>query len=455
MRTIAVGLVLVAAACVAATAAQHASPATLSCSPAPCTLSPTLASEGSGFVTDTPIAATPMDGSLLLGSVDFNCTGGSNVGEHLSTNGGSTWSRVDCMPDLRQGKRNYAAVDEPSVGYDAKGDAYVSGVFSDATGNYGLVAVQKSAGGVHWAEPAAALLSPGPTGPYLTHLAVDANSGSPRSGAVYVSGVMVSRGGADNQVLVSHSRDGGATWTEVAVDAVQSYPAQDNFTRLAIGRSGTAYATWLNCGARKGPSCPISNVMFSESTDGGNTWSAPEPIATVTLAPDGLPHTFERAYDYPSIAVDNSSGPYASSLYVVMYNWTGSYLKVITIRSTDGGKTWSEPLGLAPKSDTHDQFFPAISLNKDGLVGVSWLDRRNDPNDIDYQAFAAISYDGGQTFGPNWQLTTAFSNPKLGFNNWIGDYTGNTWVDNKFIAAWMDSSNGIDMQEMVGGVQLK
>jgi hypothetical protein len=90
-----------------------------------------------------------------------------------------------------------------------------------------------------------------------------------------------------------------------------------------------------------------------------------------------------------------------------------------------------------------------------GLVGVSWLDRRNDLANIDYQAFAAISTDGGLTF-PNTQLTKAFSNPdNTGTgNNWMGDYTGNTWAGGDFIAAWMDSINGIDMQEVIGGIRL-
>ena len=198
--------------------------------------------------------------------------------------------------------------------------------------------------------------------------------------------------------------------------------------------------------------------MFSESIDGGNTWSATRQIATVRMPPDGLPNTFERVYNYPSVAVDNSDGPYAGTVYVVMYTWTGSYLKVQLMRSTDGGTTWSKPVRLAPKSDTLDQFFPSISVSATGKVGVSWLDRRNDPNDVEYQAFAAISEDGGQSFGANWQLTTAFSNPKNNGtgDNWMGDYTGNTWKGgNVFIAAWMDSSNGVDMQEEVGGVRLK
>jgi hypothetical protein len=459
-------LTLAALACLAwagdgpANPPRSNSPGTPSCSPVPCVLPPTQASEGGGLVTDTPIAANPTNGlQLLLGSTDYNCTGGSNVGEHLSIDGGTTWTRVDCMPGIEEDKRGYTALGEPSVGYDAKGNAYAAGEYQDLSsrGTYGLVGLQESTNGSGWGSPVAAVLGPGQSYPAWTRLAVDANPRSPYAGALYISTVLFTDVGNDNQVFVSHSTQGGATWAQVPVDGVnKSSQAFDNYTRATVGASGTVYVTWLHCSDPQ--PCTSANIMFSESRDGGNTWSTPARVAGVQMpVSQSLPHTGERMYNYPSISVDNSDGPYAGSLYVVMYNWTGAYMRVIMIRSTDGGTTWSQPIHPAPDKYTHDQFFPAISVNKNGLVGVSWLDRRNDPNDIDYQAFAAISYDGGQTFGPNWQLTTAFSNPKNNGteNNWMGDYTGNTWVGDKFIAAWMDSSNGVDMQEVVGGVQLK
>jgi hypothetical protein len=197
-------------------------------------------------------------------------------------------------------------------------------------------------------------------------------------------------------------------------------------------------------------------MMFSKSADGGDTWSSPQLMTTVTMNWT-LPNTKgERVYNYPVIAVDNSSGAHGGNLYVAMYTWTGMYLRVQVIRSADGGNTWSTPVPPAPKTDTHDQFFPAISVSPTGKVGVSWLDRRNDPNNIEYQVFAALSNDGGKSFQPNWQLTKKFSNPDNNGtgNNWMGDYTGNTWAGGKFIAAWMDSSNGVDMQEVIGGIRL-
>ena len=443
--------------------AQKAPQTQLTCTPTPCVLPPTQASEGGGTVTDTPVVANPVNrDDLLLGSVDYNCGQESNVGFHLSTDGGSTWERVECMSAITNRQNNYLPLDEPSAGYDRNGNAFIAGLYFDEVegGVRGLMAVQKSADGIHWSKPVVALAHPGQTYPFETRLTVDTSPSSPWVNRLYFSGVVeLARG---TEVLVSHSADGGATWTQSALDPVQKYPQEDNFTRVAVGKDGTVYATWMHCKGKNGGDgsglCPTVHFMLSKSVDGGNTWSAPQRIATVKMPHFWLlPITKERVYNYPAIVADNSDGAHSGNLYVAMYTWTGAYLRVQVIRSTDGGTTWSQPVPLAPKSDTHDQFFPTISVSSTGKVGVSWLDRRNDPNDIDYQAFAAISTDGGQSFGTNWQLTTAFSDPKVNGtqNNWMGDYTGNAWTGDTFIAAWMDSSNGADMQEEVGGVRLK
>jgi len=162
------------------------------------------------------------------------------------------------------------------------------------------------------------------------------------------------------------------------------------------------------------------------------------------------------AQNTPAIAVDNSGGNNSGNLYITMYNWTGTFMQVQVVRSTDGGSTWSKPVPVAP-GVTHDQFLPWISVSPTGLVSASWLDRRNDPNNIDYQAYAGISSDGGLSFD-NVPLTTAFSNPNKGTANQgvIGDYTGNTWDGpNVFVAAWMDNSQSTKMEDFVGGIRLK
>ena len=425
------------------------------CSPAPCVLPPTQASEGGYEVADAPIVADPLDPAhLLLGSQDANCE--SDLGFFASSNGGSEWSRY--CPSQNIGP--YVPTGFPMVGYDRNGIAYIAAEYVHHTNaSFGLIGVQSSTDGINWSQPVTALKEG--EYPFYPWLTVDTNVSSPYINNLYISSVVFGDDGASNQLYVSHSKDGGATWQAVAVAPAQVYPEEDWYTSLTIGKGGTVYLTWMYCDAIGSGYCgskDIGYMAFSRSSDGGNTWSTPISMAKVMLLPGLLPNTNLPVTNIPVIGVDNSGGPYAGTLYAVLNNWTGTYLQVLAVRSTDGGNTWSKPVPVAPPSDTHDQFFPWLSVSSAGLVGVSWLDRRNDPANIDYQAFAAISSDGGQTF-PNVQLTKKFSNPNnngYSDNAWMGDYTGNTWDGpNYFIAAWMDSSNGVDMQDVVGGIRLK
>jgi len=389
----------------------------------------------------------------MLASADYNCYP-STPGFHLSRDGGATWNRVLCMPFVYAKNHAYVPLGEPWVGYDQHGTAYVSGSYFDNDGQgTGFDGVQKSRDGTHWTRPVVALGhagKPAPRGGFS--LAVDASLSSPWVNRAYVSGV-------DNRVLVSHSIDGGTTWKQVRVTPAHGYDHED-LTRMAIAKDGTVYLAWLHCPDHgPGQRCTdgTSFMVLSKSTDGGDTWSSPRVIAKPVYPPSILSNTkILEVSNWPAIAVDNSDGPHTGNLYVAIFSWAGTYMRVQMIRSSDGGKRWSNPVAVAPLSAIHDQFFPALSVGPKGLVGVSWLDRRNDPANHNYQPFAAISKDGGHSFQSNWQLTQAFSNPdNSGAFAWMGDYTGNTWAGNKFIAAWMDSSNGVDMQEVIGGIRLK
>ncbi|HTA23763.1 MAG TPA: sialidase family protein [Terriglobales bacterium] len=430
------------------TSLRDSGPDNLSCSPAPCVLPPTQASEGGHEVIEAPIVADPLNPlNLLLGSLDPNCPPPGGAGFHLSSDGGATWSRY-CMPLINDFHgRTYVPGGQPNVAYDRNGTAYIASGYGDSEGmGYTLVAVQKRLNGGNWTQPVIAL-GAGSLDPFYSWMAVDTGPQSPHVNSLYMSAIVLNEPQQNkNQVVVAHSYDGGQTWTGVKAVPVQTAPAGDLYTSTSVGKDGTVYVTWMYCNpcsSNKG------DMLFSKSNDGGNTWST--PVLMGTILQSEIPNSNVPVTNYPVIGVDNSNGPYAGSLYVVMYNWTGTFMQVQVLRSTDGGNTWSKPVPVAP-GITHDQFLPWLSVSPAGLVGVSWLDRRNDPKNVEYQAFAAISTDGGKSFQPNVQLTTAFSFPVLG----MGYYTGDAWDGpNYFVAAWMDDSNGVDMQEEVGGIRLK
>jgi hypothetical protein len=299
-------------------------------------------------------------------------------------------------------------------------------------------------------------------------LEIDTNPHSPYVNALYISATQLTNIESPNsEISVSHSTNGGQTWTTVAVDSEQIYPNIDQFSDLAIGEDGTVYLTWLRCTFTLSTDCGGTTATFemATSTDEGNTWTAPQPIFTTTLAPfvsgtfcgyGCLPNTKASVSNIPVLGIDKSTGPHNGNLYVVYYNWTGTYMQVLVATSIDSGNTWTHT-PVAPANDTHDQFFPWMSVSDAGVIGVSWLDRRNDPNNVNYEAFAAFSTNGGRSFGKNFDLSGKPSNPSNdGYGgHFLGDYSGNTWAGTKrFLVTYTDTTMGVG-QDFIAGVQGK
>jgi hypothetical protein len=431
----------------------------LTCSPTPCALPNKEASGGNGtnIVNEDPIAVNPTNNKQLLsGGNDYNCS--SLQGFYSSSNGGKTWKST-CMGSLSGDSGD----GDPGVGYDLNGNSYISGI--DTGSNTAIVFEKSSNNGTSWSAPAAAV-SPVFSGGLTDKdwLQIDDNASSPHANALYISVTQFDSSQTHTEISVSHSDNGGSTWTTKVVDTEQSSPNIDQFSDLAVGKDGTVYVSWMRCTAN-GPTgdCGGTTATFwiSKSTNGGNTWSTPSQIGSAALAPDncgcyygGLPNTNERVSDIPAIGIDNSTGSHHGNLYAVLYNWTGTHMEVEVTTSTNGGTSWGTPVLVAPASETHDQFFPWLSVSpKNGAVGVSWLDRRNDPNNLSYETFATVSTNGGTSFATDIQIASVPSNPDHdGFNGgFMGDYTGNVWAGKKLMISWMDTRNGTDCQDWVGG----
>ncbi|HEU4717927.1 MAG TPA: T9SS type A sorting domain-containing protein, partial [Bacteroidia bacterium] len=198
-------------------------------------------------------------------------------------------------------------------------------------------------------------------------------------------------------------------------------------------------------------------VWHSVSTDGGMTFSTPVKISDAHVPgfsgdqPNanivGIDPT--RFYPCQHLACDNSSGPNANNLYAT---WTANGttsaatagLDIYFSRSTDGGATWSSPVIINNDTATAaDNFYSAITMNGNGVVLLSWYDRRTDPvNNKTTHYYFAYSSDGGQTFQGNQQITntpTDFSTIGAQNNGFgIGEYTQIVATGAYAIPVWTD-----------------
>jgi hypothetical protein len=271
------------------------------------------ASEGGSPVNEDPIVANPINPrQLLTGGNDYNC--GSLQGFYTTGDGGKTWSHT-CLGTLA----GHSGVGDPGVGYDLNGTAYITGI--DEGSNNVIVFETSTNNGQSWSSPAIAVSATFSGG--LTDkdwLQVDTNLSSPFKNSLYISVTQFDASETHTQISVTHSNDGGSSWNTVLVDTAQAAPIYDQFSDLAVGKDGAVYVTWIRCNASAGD-CggSATSMMFSKSTDGGNTWSSPVTMATVMLAPDrcgcafygNLPNTSERVSNIPAVDVDNSNGSHA------------------------------------------------------------------------------------------------------------------------------------------------
>ena len=424
------------------------------CSPAPCALPAVDAAEGGSTpVNETTVVVNPLNSNQLMsGGNDYNCA--SLQGVFNSDDGGATW-RHGCL-NLIAGRTGAGDV---VLGYDRHGNAYAGGIDANAFFTTGVIATEKSLdNGLTWTVPRAAvqnILGGLTDKPWME---IDTNATSPHVNSVYISTTQFASN-SDSQISVSHSSN-GINWTTIGVSTRAIFPDVNQFSDLAVGRDGTVYLSWMRCSAN-GPTgdCggTVAKMMFSKSSDGGNTWSAESQINTVNIAPDScgafygcIPGTSERVSNIPVIAVDASKGSRSGQLYVIEYNYASPLMKVQVVSSKNGGATWGAPVSPA-SSSTHDQFFPWINVNASGAVGATWLDRRFDPANFSYDAIAAVSNDGAN-YGPNVRTSPTSSSPSNdGFGGgFMGDYDTNYWSGATLYEAWTDTTTGT-AQDFVGG----
>ncbi|MEK7426278.1 MAG: DUF4215 domain-containing protein, partial [Actinomycetota bacterium] len=116
---------------------------------------------------------------------------------------------------------------------------------------------------------------------------------------------------------------------------------------------------------------------------------------------------------------------------------------VFLARSTDRGATWSAPVRLNDDRPGGDQVMPWVSVNSVGVVETFWYDYRNWPGMNTVDVYAARSTDGGQSFGPNFRVTTVPSSwfVPATFTPNFGDYIQCASEGAGFYLSWADGRN--------------
>jgi hypothetical protein len=167
------------------------------------------------------------------------------------------------------------------------------------------------------------------------------------------------------------------TWSSRQIVAAAAQDGQASIPRFASGGSTNAYIVWQRF-PFPGTLFGYGNTVgFARSTDNGATWSAPVDLAPEFFTMDQVLGN-DRVNTSPSLAVDNSNGPFSGNIYVVYANndlQDGA--DIVFQRSTDLGLTFSEPIRLNSRpGNDRAQWFPWVTVDdSSGRVHVFYYDQ--------------------------------------------------------------------------------
>ena len=301
-----------------------------------------------------------------------------------------------------------------SHAFGPDGSAYFVVMGSDLKGKGNLPLYGSKDSGKTWA-----LLTKLP-GLDREYIVVD-NTGGKYNGRIYIHGT----GGVKtfdkdrrySGMTIFRSIDGGESFEQLVKLA-----SSDNHYVLGMGNSvvlsdGTLmilfgelrkYGSENSSGVPEAkPSRPNAWLKIVTSDDGGETFSK-----AVIVNDFYLPWNWSSSA-IPYLATDQSSGHFKDRLYAVWPDLRSGRLEILFAYSSDKGKTWSKPIFVnddRPPADPAkgpNHFMPVVAVNRDGVVGVMWYDRRENPDNIGWWIRFAASLDGGETFLPSVKVSEA------------------------------------------------
>jgi hypothetical protein len=405
------------------------------------------------------IAQNPKDlSNLIAGANDeidlpgcsaTGCPFLANVGlsgVYISHDGGASWSQfsapagggntasfngdgstIHTLPGFgtlasKIGLPGLASDGDPSIAFSGDGIVYyasLAGVRGTTIGDL-LTVSRSTTEGATWSDPVLATNKDNPVDFNDKEAVwVDASPSSKFAGNVYVSWTLFIGPGHAEPIMFSRSTDRGQTWS-----AAQKLSASQNNNTIG-GRQGSTirtdaqgkiYVIWESGVTVNGTKTDAQVV--AKSTDGGVTFSGPEVISPVRDLPSPLPGASFRDNSFPAAAISQASG----AVYVAWADYQGGHGRVLLSISTNGGATWSTASALDVPGRT--AFFPGVAVSPDGskvTVATQALDdvqagTAPGAGVVFYDTYLAESTNGGAFGGPAL-ISTATSDPDGGSTN--------------------------------------
>jgi hypothetical protein len=284
-------------------------------------------------------------------------------GTYFSNDGGQTWCCASNLDGSSQGTLipgvdhlsggPYDAGGDPAVTFDSQGHVYYAGLGFNRTSAPNTVAVNRgtfdASGHLTWSAPTFINQTTSPaTLNDKEWIVADANAASPFRDRIYVTFTRFLFNPANGRyvqspIMEAHSSNGGQTFSAPQIIGAPAIYSQGS--RPVVAADGTVYVFFD--GATR--LATLDSTYVVKSTDGGATFSAPVQVSTLNeIAPPA--NTVFRVNSFPAAAVAANGDVYAAWSTEMPDNH-GGHAAAVFSKSTDGGASWSTPTPIFPALD--------------------------------------------------------------------------------------------------------
>lgn len=229
-------------------------------------------------------------------------------------------------------------------------------------------------------------------------------------------------------------------------------------TNVQTGPDGEVYVSWTEF-PDDITTDDARTIDFATSINGGSSFSAyanitstfDYPAIQTTTGAGQTEFGNTRVFDYPTMAVDRSCGPYRGRIYIA-YNLdvgrpTATKSRILVIYSDDDGVNWNtcnseDPIDI----DANQNWMPWIAVDDaNGIVCVAYLSMNNNIANYTTDTYLAYSDDGGETFSNIRVSDVSHIHGPISppyFGGYAGDYIAVDAYGGNAYVAWPDNRNG-------------
>jgi len=384
--------------------------------------------------------------NIVMGANDYS-TPHNDVwcGYYTSMDGGETWSTgfIPGHPtDFSQEGaisplKVFTTTGDPVLAVASDGTMYYAGIgFERSFAGPSAIFVAKSTdGGLTWPSADIRIISYWGDGVTSFH-DKEWIAVDPNSGNVYCAWAMFSLLSASN-IMFTRSTDEGNTWSvPQPISEFYNTDYSNQGTAITVDNTGKIHVIWIDFDS---PISGKNELVYVHSDDQGRTFTDPVPIAEVEPIPYSHPNGTYRTPTLPALAVDISGGGSDGYLYAVWNDQSLGDPDAMLIYSHDGGRSWSEPVRVNDdeKGNGAWQFFPTVQADDRGLVHMIFYDTRDDPGRTRLNVYYAVSDDHGRSW-KNYILSEESCDGNAGGGSWRGEITSG----DAFIGDYIDIDTG-------------